>query len=126
MAKRVHVVLEDDLDGSPADRTVPFAWDGVSYEIDLSDDHYRQLKESLADVLANARKTGGNGTGRTRQTRSTGGDRDRSTARVDREQIKAIRDWARRNGREVSDRGRIAAPIVAAYNEAHGDGSSEG
>ena len=36
MAKRVQVVLEDDVDGSPADETVSFGLDGVSYEIDLS------------------------------------------------------------------------------------------
>lgn len=122
MAKRVHVVLEDDLDGSQADETVSFGLDGQSYEIDLSGDHARQLRDSLAEFVGHARKSGSNGSARTRQPRAGSG---RSAARIDREQIKAIRDWARRNGREVSDRGRIAAPIVEAYNAAHSDGDGE-
>lgn len=122
MAKRVHVVLEDDLDGSQADETVSFGLDGQSYEIDLSGDHARQLRDSLAEFVGHARKSGSNSSSRTRQPRAGSG---RSAARIDREQIKAIRDWARRNGREVSDRGRIAAPIVEAYNAAHGDGNGE-
>lgn len=120
MAKRVHVLLEDDLDGSPAEETVTFSLDGQSYEIDLSGDHARQLRDSLAEFVGHARKTGSNGSTRTRQPRTGSG---RSAARVDREQVRAIRDWARRDGREVSDRGRIAAPIVEAYNAAHSDNS---
>ena len=34
MARRVHIVLEDDLDGGPADETVVFGLDGREYEID--------------------------------------------------------------------------------------------
>ena len=40
--------------------------------------------------------------------RATGG-------RMDREQAGAIRDWARKNGHAVSDRGRIPASVVEAY-----------
>jgi len=40
-------------------------------------------------------------------------------APMDREQTKAIREWARKNGHEVSDRGRIAAPIMEAFEAAH-------
>jgi hypothetical protein len=36
MAQRVEVLLEDDIDGSPAGETVRFAYDGTQYEIDLS------------------------------------------------------------------------------------------
>lgn len=123
MAKRVHVVLEDDLDASPAEETVSFALDGQSYEIDLSGDHARELRDSLSKFVGHARKSGANGANRTRQTRSTN---SRGTARIDREQIKAIRDWARRSGHDVSDRGRIAAPVVEAYNNAHAQGSDQG
>ena len=120
MAKRVHVVLEDDLDGTAAEETVSFALDGQSYEIDLSGDNAQQLRDSLARFVGHARKGGSTGPGRPRQPRGNG----RSAARIDREQIKAIRDWARRNGHEVSDRGRIAAPVVEAYNNAHGETES--
>ena len=123
MAKRVHVVLEDDLDASTAEETVFFALDGQSYEIDLSSEHARELRDSLSQYVGHARKNGANGGPRPRQARAVNG---RTSAKVDREQIKAIRDWARRDGREVSDRGRIAAPIVEAYNNAHADGAGEG
>lgn len=114
MAKRVHVVLEDDLDGGPAEETVSFALDGQSYEIDLNTENASALRESMARYVGHARKIGGGGTvGRGRPGRGRG------PARVDREQIGAIRDWARRNGYQVSDRGRIAAPVVDAYNKAH-------
>jgi hypothetical protein len=113
MAKRVQVVLEDDLDGGPADETLSFSVDGQAYEIDLNSGNAQSLRESLARFVGHGRKIGNAGRGR--PTRSRG------TARVDREQIGAIRDWARRNGHQVSDRGRIAAPVVEAYNQAHAD-----
>ncbi len=113
MAKRVHVVLEDDLDGGPAEETVSFSIDGQSYEIDLNSDNASSLRDSVARYIGHARKIGGGTGGRARSGRSRG------PARVDREQIGAIRDWARRNGHQVSDRGRIAAPVVDAYNKAH-------
>lgn len=113
MAKRVHVVLEDDLDGGPAEETVSFSLDGQSYEIDLNTENASVLRESMARFVGHARKIGGTTGGRPRPGRGRG------PARVDREQIGAIRDWARRNGHQVSDRGRIAAPVVDAYNQAH-------
>jgi hypothetical protein len=113
MAKRVHVVLEDDLDGGPADETLSFSIDGQAYEIDLNADNAGSMRDAVARYVGHARKVGG---GRGRPARRVGGG---SVARVDREQIGAIRDWARRNGHKVSDRGRIAAPVVDAYNQAH-------
>jgi hypothetical protein len=112
MAKRVQVILEDDLDGSEADETVSFALDGAAYEIDLSADHANELRETLARFVGHARKADNS-------VRTPRPGRPRSAARIDREQIKAIRDWARRNGHPVSERGRVAAHIVDAYNTAH-------
>ncbi|MCW2525935.1 MAG: hypothetical protein JWM76_795 [Pseudonocardiales bacterium] len=112
MAKRVHVVLEDDLDGSPAEETVSFGLDGSTYEIDLSSENAGNLRDALAQYVGAARKAGTSSRARVGRPRSV-------VAPVDREQIKAIRDWARRNGHQVSDRGRIAAPIVEAFNQAH-------
>jgi Lsr2 len=112
MAKRVHVVLEDDLDGTPAEETVAFALDGASYEIDLNTANASTFRDVLAKYVGAARKAETSSRARNGRARST-------AAPVDREQIKAIRDWARRNGHQVSDRGRIAAPIVEAFNKAH-------
>ena len=114
MAKRVHVVLEDDLDGGPAEETLSFSFDGQSYEIDLNSDNAGALRDAVARYVGHARKVGG---ARARSTRRVSGGT--GPARVDREQIGAIRDWARRNGHKVSDRGRIAGPVVDAYNQAH-------
>lgn len=112
MAKRVHVVLEDDLDGTPAQETVSFALDGSSYEIDLSSANADEFRDVLARYVGAARRPDASSRPRSVKPRPAG-------ASVDREQIKAIRDWARRNGHPVSDRGRIAAPIVEAFNQAH-------
>jgi hypothetical protein len=38
---------------------------------------------------------------------------------MDRELAGAIREWARKNGHAVSDRGRIPASVVDAYESAH-------
>ncbi len=116
MAQRVHVVLEDDLDGTTAEETVSFALDGTAYEIDLNKKNAAGLREAMAEYVGHARRAGsGSGGGR---ARGASGSR-RGNAAVDREQIKAMREWARRNGHQVSDRGRIAAPVVQAYNQAH-------
>jgi hypothetical protein len=109
MAKRVHVVLEDDISGGTADETVSFGLDGSSYEIDLTTTNAEKLRNALSQYVAHGRKVG---SGRTR--RSGGG-----SARTDREQLQAIREWARRNGYEVSDRGRISGKVVEAFNAAH-------
>jgi hypothetical protein len=107
MAKRVHVVLEDDISGGTADETVSFGLDGSSYEIDLTKANADKLRNALSQYVAHGRKMG---SGRARR----GG-----SARTDREQLQAIREWARRNGYEVSDRGRISSKVVEAFNAAH-------
>jgi hypothetical protein len=114
MAQKVTVTLVDDLDGGTAEETVEFGIDGVAYEIDLSGGNALKLRDSLADFVSKARKAGG----RRSKTagpprRSTGGGR----ASVDREQNAAIREWARKNGYNVSDRGRIPAEVLDAYHK---------
>jgi Lsr2 len=114
MAKRVHVVLEDDISGGDADETVSFGLDGSSYEIDLTKDNAAKLRNSLSTYVAHARKVGAGGKARRGSGSSNGG-----SARTDREQLQAIREWARRNGHQVSDRGRISSSVVEAFNAAH-------
>jgi hypothetical protein len=117
MARKVQVILSDDLDDSiPADETVTFALDGTTYEIDLSDKNASELRDLLGKYVSAARKVSSRG------TRASGGGRSRATGgggRMDREQAGAIRDWARKNGHEVSDRGRIPASVVEAFEAAH-------
>ena len=117
MARKVQVILSDDLDDSiSADETVTFALDGTTYEIDLSEKNATEMRDVLGKYVSAARKVSSRG------TRASGAGRSRATGgggRMDREQAGAIRDWARKNGHAVSDRGRIPASVVEAYEAAH-------
>jgi hypothetical protein len=115
MAQKVTVSLVDDLDGDKADETVEFGLDGKNYEIDLSNSNADKLRDALADYVAAARRPGGrrrSGGGATAAAAATG-----RRASVDREQNQAIRDWARKRGMKVSDRGRIPADVLDAYHQ---------
>lgn len=107
VAQRVQIVLDDDLDGGKADETVSFALDGSAYEIDLSAKNAAKLRDALALYVGSARKVSSRGTRKSARGRSGG------PAPSD------IREWARANGYEVSDRGRVAAEIKAAYQAAN-------
>jgi hypothetical protein len=112
MAKKVTVTLVDDFDGAgPADETVEFSIDGVSYEIDLSAKNAKKLRDDLKQWTEAGRRVGGR-----RRGRSGGSGRGRAT--IDREQSAAIREWARRSGHKVSTRGRIPAEIIDAFHAA--------
>ncbi|WP_267244206.1 histone-like nucleoid-structuring protein Lsr2 [Streptomyces sp. PR69] len=111
MAQKVQVLLVDDLDGGEADETVTFALDGKSYEIDLTTENADKLRESLADFVKAGRKTGGRSGGRGK-ARSSSASASNDTA--------AIRAWAKENGYEVNDRGRVPANIREAYEKANG------
>jgi hypothetical protein len=117
MARKVQVILSDDLDENlPADETVSFSLDGTSYEIDLADKNAKEMRDVFSRYVSAARKVGRG----SRTSGGGGGGRGRSTGgRMDREQAGAIRDWARKNGHAVSDRGRIPASVVDAYEAAH-------
>jgi Lsr2 len=117
MAQQVSVKLVDDLDGSDAAGTVSFGLDGRVYEIDLSDDNAAVLRDSLASFIAAARKSGGSAAAGSRALKMTAivGPRPQPLP----EQTAAIRAWARQNGHQVSDRGRIAKTVVDAFHAAH-------
>ncbi|MDU0293701.1 Lsr2 family protein, partial [Saccharothrix longispora] len=100
-------------------QTVSFALDGISYEIDLRPENADKLRSALVDFVAAARKTGG----RAKRTPTAGAvlRRPASEGR-NKEQTKAIRDWARGNGHELADRGRIPASVIDAFEAAHRTG----
>jgi hypothetical protein len=111
MAKKVTVTLVDDFDGSgAADETVEFGLDGVTYEIDLSAKNAAKLRSDLKQWVAAGRRVGGRRRGRSGSGRGRGA--------IDREQSAAIREWARRNGHNVSTRGRIPADVIDAFHAA--------
>jgi len=123
VARKTIVTLVDDLTGEEAEAisTVEFAVDGVTYEIDLVDDNAAQLRDALASYVAAGRKTGGR-----RVSAARGGRRSRPSSNGDttgsgynRETLKSIRAWAKQNGHAVSDRGRLPADVVEAWEAQH-------
>jgi hypothetical protein len=113
VARQVIVVLTDDLDGSEADRTVEFDLDGVSYTIDLSEKNAGELRQALDPFITAGTRVGRGGFEPRRENRRGTGA---APARSDRDENRAIREWALNNGYEVSERGRIPASVVEAYN----------
>jgi Lsr2 len=111
MAQKVQTLFIDDLDGSEADGTVSIGLDGTDYEIDLNAEHTRQLRDALARYISAARRAGGS---------------IRSPARSARKAPKAgpgsteVREWAKAQGIEVKDRGRIPAELVVKFQAATG------
>ena len=111
MAQKVQVLLIDDLDGSEADGTVRFGLDGTEYEIDLNAGHAQALRDALARYVRAARRAGG---GARRPAR--GG---RRTPAGGPDSIE-VREWAKAQGIEVKDRGRVPAEVVARFKAATG------
>ena len=117
MAQIREIRLVDDLDGDTADETVEFGIDGKNYEIDLSKDNAGKLRDALADFVAAARRSGGRRRAGGGSGSGGAGTGPKGRASVDREQNQAIRDWARKRGMKVSDRGRIPAEVLEAYHK---------
>ena len=114
MARRIVHQLVDDLDGSVLDvgegESVLFSLDGTAYEIDLSDDNAAALREAFAPYVAAGRSiSSSRGASSEASRRRRPGQQDYS----------AIRAWAKDNGYQVSERGRVPASIVDAYEAAH-------
>jgi hypothetical protein len=115
MAQRVQVLLvcdlhEGDVEGT---ETITFGLDGVSYEIDVCDAHAGELRDAFATYVGQGRRAGRAG--------ATGGRRRAASAKGSGspDRIAAIRAWGRKNGHQVSERGRLAATLVEAYDKAH-------
>jgi Lsr2 len=113
MAQKVQVILVDDVDGGEADETVTFSLDGVNYEIDLSEANAESLRDSLGEWIGHSRRVSGRSSGR---ARSGGRAKAAAAAKAD---LSLVRSWARDNGYQVSDRGRVSSEVLAAYEAAH-------
>ncbi len=118
MAQKTIVTLVDDLTGEEAENisTVQFALDGVTYELDLSDENSTKLRDALSPYAKAGRKIGGR-----RRSGPRPGQAIKSTGRADgynRETLKSIREWAKKNGHNVSARGRLPAAVLQAWQTA--------
>lgn len=108
MAQRVQVQLIDDMNGQEAQETVPFSVDGTAYEIDLTTENAKELRDLLGMYVEKARKAKG------------GKSAQRSSAlSASRDEAQRIRAWAQENGHAVNSRGRINREIQDAYHAAH-------
>jgi hypothetical protein len=106
MATRTTIALEDDLDGGPADETVQFSFGSADYEIDLNTKNARVFRNQLAPFISNARAAG---RGQRRRPARPASTRQRSAD---------IRAWAKKQGIDVSDRGRIPSSVIEQYDAA--------
>jgi hypothetical protein len=118
MAQKTIVTLVDDLTGEEAENisTVEFALDGMTYELDLTDENRAKLRDALSPYANAGRKIGGrrrSGPRPGQAAKSTG-----SAAGYNRETLKTIREWAKKNGHSVSDRGRLSTEVLQAWQTA--------
>jgi hypothetical protein len=109
MAQQIQTLFIDDLDGSDAEGTFRFGLDGSEYEIDLNAKHAQELRDALARYVGAARRVGG---GARQPAR---GGRRASANGLD---TSEVREWARAQGIEVKDRGRVPAEVVLKFKAA--------
>jgi hypothetical protein len=111
VAQKVQTLFIDDLDGSAADGTVRFGLDGTEYEIDLNTEHAQAIRDALARYVSAARRVGSNA---------------RRPARNGRKALASgmnpeVREWAKAQGIEVKDRGRVPAELVVKFKATTGN-----
>jgi hypothetical protein len=118
MAQKVQVMLVCDLhaDEVEGSETIAFGLDGSAYEIDVCDDHGAQMRDAFAPFVGAARRAGRSPIA---PAQRRGGRSGRAAAAGDKQRVSEIRDWARANGHQVSERGRISSTVLAAYQAAH-------
>ncbi len=116
MARRIVHQLVDDIDGTILEvgegETVLFSLDGVAYEIDLTDENAAALRGALERYTKAARSVSSG-----RATAASSGARKRR--RTGQHDYSGVREWAKQNGYQVSERGRVPASVMEAYEAAH-------
>lgn len=104
MARKVEVLLVDDIDGGKADSTLEFAFDGANYEIDLTEENIAKFREAVAPYIEHARRV--RGKRGARKTAASGSSKGSAGE---------VRRWAAEHGYKVSPRGRIPGEVMAAF-----------
>jgi hypothetical protein len=111
VAQKIQTLFIDDIDGGEAEGTVRFALDGAEYEIDLSAQHTEELRSALGRYVSHARKVAG------APRRAAGRAVKAGNVALN---TTEVRNWARENGYDIKDRGRVPADLVAKYQAATG------
>lgn len=112
MAQKVQTLFVDDIDGSAAEGTIRFGLDGTDYEIDLNTEHAQALRDALAPYIGSARRPSG------AARRPARGGRKASANGVN---TTEVREWAKAQGMDVKDRGRVPAELVVKFKAATGN-----
>ena len=108
VAQKIQTLFIDDLDGSTAEGTVRFGLDGTEYEIDLNAGHAKELRDALARFVDAARRVSGSARKPARSSRGAAGGLNTTE----------VREWARAQGIEVKDRGRVPADLMVIFKAA--------
>jgi len=108
MAQKIQTLFIDDLDGSEAEGTIRFGLDGAEYEIDLNAKHAQALRDALAQYVGAARRAGGVKRPARNGRRATANGLNPTE----------VREWARSQGIEVKDRGRVPAELMVKFKAA--------
>lgn len=109
MARETIINLIDDIDGSKADVTIKYSFDGANYEVDLTDDHAEDFREYMQEWLDRSRRIG----------------LAANSQRGANSETAKIRDWARSQGIDVPTRGRLSEEIMKAYENRDDKGVSD-
>jgi Lsr2 len=109
VAQKIQTLFIDDLDGSAAEGTIRFSLDGTEYEIDLNEEHAKALRDVLARYVGAARRASGSARRPARTGRRVPAGAPDTTE---------VREWAKAQGIEVKDRGRIPAELVVKFKAA--------
>ena len=109
MATQTSTVVLDDVDGASGAEPYEFGIAGKWYTIDLTEDNANTYIGPLIELIEgkHARKV------------STNGKADKPKVTRSTKDVSAIREWAKENGYEVNERGRISSAVQSAYNDAH-------
>jgi hypothetical protein len=113
VAQKIQTLFIDDIDGTAAEGTVRFALDGTDYEIDLNAQHAAALRKAMAKYVDAARKSSAAAVRRPARSGRRSSASGLNTTEV--------REWAKAQGIEVKDRGRVPAELVVRFRAATGN-----
>jgi len=113
VAQKIQTLFIDDIDGSEAEGTVRFALDGAEYEIDLNAKNAEALRKALSRYVEAARRSSGTASRRLARSACRTAASGLNTMEV--------REWAKAQGIEVKDRGRVPAELVVRFRAATGN-----
>ncbi len=120
MARRETVVYSCDLhDGDMTDdvQTVSFGLDGRATSSTRARSTGASCRTRSRPTSVRRARAGGSGGSAPR--RASRGTSRPSSGGSDREEVQRIREWARANGHQVSERGRLSSSVLEAYRAAN-------